>query len=387
MPPLRQKLVLVVDDTPTNIAVISGVLKESFRIKVATNGKKALAIARASDKPDLILLDVVMPGMDGYEVCRHLKATPATREIPVIFLTGVTDAANEEKGFEVGAVDYIHKPFSPPLILARVKNELALQSALRQAREDRDQAEELLHAMQAEVAQVARLTTMGELAASIAHEIRQPLAAVVNNANAGLRWLNNQPPNLKEVRAALKRIVRDSERGGDVIGSIQGMLKKGEQERARLDINDLIREVMRLVQGELKNRGVSSRAELADDLPRVLADRIQLRQVILNLIMNAIEAMVSVSDRARVLRVRSENHGNDGVLVAVEDSGSGIAPEDMDRIFETFFTTKSEGMGMGLSICRSIVESHGGRISASRANPRGSVFQFFLPTAEPSDHS
>ena len=387
MPPLKQKLVLVVDDIPTNITIISGVLKNSFRIQVATNGKKALAMARAPDKPDLILLDVVMPGMDGYEVCRHLKATPATREIPVIFLTGVTDAANEEKGFEVGAVDYIHKPFSPPLILARVKNQLALQSALRQAREDRDQAEELFRALQAEVRHVARLTTMGELAASIAHEIRQPLAAVVNNANAGLRWLNNQPPNLKQVRTALKRIVSDSERGGDVIGSIQGMVKKGEEERARLDINDLIREVMRLVQGELKNRGVSSRAELADDLPRVLADRIQLRQVILNLIMNAIEAMGSVSDPARVLRVRSEKHGDDGVLVAVEDSGSGIAPEDMDRIFETFFTTKSEGMGMGLSICRSIVESHGGRISASRANPRGSVFQFFLPTAEPSDHS
>jgi adenylate cyclase len=175
MPPLRQKLVLVVDDTPTNIAVISGVLKESFRIKVATNGKKALAIARASDKPDLILLDVVMPGMDGYEVCRHLKATPATREIPVIFLTGVTDAENEEKGFEVGAVDYIHKPFSPPLILVRVKNQLALQSALRQAREDRDQAEELFHALQAEVGLVARLATMGELAAS--HCTRNQTAA------------------------------------------------------------------------------------------------------------------------------------------------------------------------------------------------------------------
>ena len=363
MPPLRKKLVLVVDDTPTTIAVISGVLKDSFRIKVATNGKKALAMARAPDKPDLILLDVVMPGMDGFEVCRHLKATTTTREIPVIFLTGVTDAENEEKGFEIGAVDYIHKPFSPPLILARVKNQLALQAALRQAGEARDQADELLHALRAELAGVARLTALGELAASIAHEIRQPLAAVVNNANAGLRWLNNQPPNLEQVRTALKRIVRDSERGGDVLGSIQGMLKKGEEERARLDINDLIREVMRLVQGELKNRGVSSRAELADDLPRVLADRIQLRQVILNLIMNAIEAMVSVSNRARVLRVRSENHGDDGVLVAVEDSGSGIAPEDMDRIFETFFTTKSEGMGMGLSICRSIVESHGGRIS------------------------
>ena len=209
MPPLKQRLVLVVDDDPTNITVISGVLKDSFRIKVATNGKQALAMARAPDKLDLILLDVVMPEMDGFEVCRHLKANPATREIPVIFLTGVTDAENEEKGFEIGAVDYIHKPFSAPIVLARVRTQLALQAALRQAREARNQADELLHALRAELAGVARLTAMGELAASIAHEIRQPLAAVVNNANAGLNWLNNQPPNLKQVRAALKRIVRD----------------------------------------------------------------------------------------------------------------------------------------------------------------------------------
>ena len=379
MPPLKQNLVLVVDDTPINISIISEVLKDSFRIKVATNGKTALAMARAPDKPDLILLDVVMPGMDGFEVCRHLKAAPTTREIPVIFLTGVTDAENEKKGFEIGAVDYIHKPFSAPIVLVRVRTQLALQAALREAGEARDQADELLHALRAELAGVARLTAMGELAASIAHEIRQPLAAVVNNANAGLNWLNNQPPNLKQVRAALKRIVRDSERGSDVIGNIQGMLKKGEEDRAPLDINDLIREVMSLVQSDLKNRGVSSRAQLADDLPRVLADRIQLRQVILNLIMNAIEAMVSVSDRARVLRVRSENHGDNGVSVAVEDSGSGIAPEDMDRIFETFFTTKSEGMGMGLSICRSIVASHGGRITVAKGEPHGSVFQLILP--------
>jgi signal transduction histidine kinase len=387
MPPSTQKLVLVVDDTPTNIAVISGVLKDSFRIKVATNGKKALAIARASDKPDLILLDIVMPGLDGYEVCHRLKSNPATRDIPVIFLTGVTDAEHEEKGFEVGAVDYIHKPFSSPIILARVKSQLALQTALRQAREARDRAEELLRVLQSELSGVARSTTMGEIAASIAHEIKQPLAAVVTNADAGLRWLNKQPPDLDEVRAVLKRIVKEGERGSDVIGSIRRMLEKDDLERARLDINDLIREVMRLVQGELENRGVSSRPELAEDLPRILADRIQLRQVILNLIMNAVEAMVSVSDRARVLAVRSEKHGDEGVLVEVEDSGIGIASEDMDRIFETFFTTKSEGMGMGLSICRSIVESHGGRISASRAKPHGSVFQVVLPTGEPSDHS
>jgi class 3 adenylate cyclase len=142
-----QKLVLIVDDTPTNVGVISGVLKDSFRTKVATNGEKTLVLAAASDKPDLILLDVMMPGMDGYEVCRRLKANPVTREIPVIFLTAKTDAIDEEKGFDVGAVDYIHKPFSGPIVLARVKTQLALQEALAEAREARNQADELLHAL------------------------------------------------------------------------------------------------------------------------------------------------------------------------------------------------------------------------------------------------
>jgi adenylate cyclase len=142
-----QKLVLIVDDTPTNIGVISGVLKDSFKTKVATNGEKALVIASGGEKPDLILLDVMMPGMDGYEVCRRLKANPATHDIPVIFLTAKTDAADEEKGFEVGAVDYVHKPFSGPIVLARVKTQLALQAALRQAHEARNQADELLHAL------------------------------------------------------------------------------------------------------------------------------------------------------------------------------------------------------------------------------------------------
>ena len=142
-----QKLVLIVDDTPTNIGVISGVLKDSFKTKVATNGEKALVIASGAEKPDLILLDVMMPGMDGYEVCRRLKANPATHDIPVIFLTAKTEAADEEKGFEVGAVDYVHKPFSGPIVLARVKTQLALQAALRQAHEARNQADELLHAL------------------------------------------------------------------------------------------------------------------------------------------------------------------------------------------------------------------------------------------------
>jgi C4-dicarboxylate-specific signal transduction histidine kinase len=251
--------------------------------------------------------------------------------------------------------------------------------AQRQARERERADQERNTAMQAELARVARLTTMGQMAASIAHEINQPLAAVVNNGNAGLRWLDKQPPNIAEVQATLRRIVSDGERGVGIIESIRSMLKKGGRERVELDLNELIRDVMRLTQGQFQRYGVSIHSELADDLPRVSADRVQLEQVILNLFVNAAEAMSSSSDRERVVRVRSEKHDGNGALISVEDSGTGVEPEDVNRIFEAFFTTKAEGMGMGLSICRSIVESYGGRITVANATPHGSVFQVFLP--------
>ena len=257
----------------------------------------------------------------------------------------------------------------------------AMLAELAEAHEREAAEQARTAAMQAELARVSRVTSMGEMAASIAHEINQPLAAVVTNASAGLRWLNGQPPDLDEVRSALKRIVKDGERGSNVLASIRGMLKKGTQEKTALNINESIRDVITLSQGALKKGGVSVQAELADSLPSVLADRVQLQQVFLNLIMNAAEAMAAISDRPRVLRVRSERHDT-GIFVSVEDTGTGIDPKDMGRLFETFFTTKPEGMGMGLSICRSIIESHGGRIEVSPAEPCGSVFRVFLPIAE-----
>lgn len=261
--------------------------------------------------------------------------------------------------------------------LATAFNAMLAELAAAREREIADQARNA--ATQAELARVARLTTMGEMAASIAHEINQPLAAVVNNANAGLRWLSNRPPNTEEVRAALTRIASDGERGGSIIESIRAMLKKGVRERSKINLNELIRDVTRLTQGQFQRHGVSIRSDLADDLPSVLADPIQLQQVILNLFMNAAEAMVSISDRERLVCVRSEKHDGGGALITVEDSGPGVEPEDAKRIFEAFFTTKAEGMGMGLAICRSIVESHGGRITVAKAVPQGTVFQVTLP--------
>ena len=254
-----------------------------------------------------------------------------------------------------------------------------LRQSQAEARERERADQQRNAAMQAELARVARLTSMGEMAASIAHEINQPLAAVVNNANAGLRWLDNRPPNTEEVRAALTRIANDGQRGGSIIESIRAMLKKGVRERREINLNELIRDVTRLTQGQFQRHGVSIRCELADDLPSVMADPIQLQQVILNLFMNAAEAMVSISDRKRLVRVRSEKHDGGTALITVEDSGPGVEPDDAKRIFEAFFTTKAEGMGMGLSICRSIVESHGGRITMAKAVPQGTVFQVILP--------
>ena len=245
---------------------------------------------------------------------------------------------------------------------------------------ERKQAELALREAQAELARITRIATMGELTASIAHEINQPLGAVVTNGNAALRWLAGQPANLDEVRQALKRTIREANRASDVIGRIRALLQKTPPQTERLDINAVIREVVTLANSELLRGGVAVQLELAPDVPTVLGDRVQLRQVLLNLILNAIDAMSTVTDRPRKLVIRSAQH-QEGVLIQVQDSGTGLDPEQVDRIFEPFFTTKPEGIGMGLAIGRSIVEAHGGRLWATSASSHGAVFQFTLPRA------
>jgi PAS domain S-box-containing protein len=244
---------------------------------------------------------------------------------------------------------------------------------------ERRRAEDRLQAMQAELARVQRSTMMGEITASIAHEINQPLAAMVANARAALRWLGNETPELGEAESALRRIVSDGHRASEVVAGIRAMFRKSERPSAYYDVNALIREVVALVNGELKNNKVETRLDLGEDIPKILADRVQLQQVVLNLMMNAIEAMGSVQNGARVLGVNSELRDGRDILITVKDSGPGIDPEDIDRIFDRFFTTKSNGMGMGLSICRSIVEAHNGRLWAEPDVRPGSVFRISLP--------
>lgn len=239
-------------------------------------------------------------------------------------------------------------------------------------------AQEKLHQAQAELAHVTRVTTLGELTASIAHEVNQPLAAVITNGEACLRWLGNERPDLAEARGAVARIIRDGNRASEVIRRLRALTKKTDPHKTPLDINDVVYDVVALVQREVLSHRVRLRFDLDADLPPVFGDQVQLQQVIMNLMMNGIEAMAGVTERPRELLIRSRRHEGGHVLVAVQDSGIGIDSEHLDRLFTAFFTTKTDGMGMGLSICRSIVEAHGGEMWASLNDGPGATFQFTI---------
>jgi PAS domain S-box-containing protein len=259
-----------------------------------------------------------------------------------------------------------------------VQDEGRIYAMARDVTELKD-AENKLRKAQLELAQVSRRSTLAAMSAAIAHEIRQPLGAIVTNANAGLRWLDRPAPDIDEVRDALRHIGSDGHRASEVIQSIRSMFSKGDHEGSPLDANELIRETIAIASGELDAARVTIELELAETLPLISAHKGQLQQVVLNIVTNAADSMRSIDDRERLLRVRSRPFDSNGIAVSVQDSGTGIDPENMDRIFDAFFSTKSNGMGMGLAICRSIVEAHGGNLSVSPGVPHGSVFHIVLP--------
>jgi PAS domain S-box-containing protein len=243
----------------------------------------------------------------------------------------------------------------------------------------RRQMEETLRKAQADLAHAARLTTMGELAVSVAHEVNQPLMAIVTNAEACLLWLAKDQPDLDEARKAAERVVKNGHRAGDVLNSIRSLVRKSSRELTKLDINAAIMEILGLMRSELRRQEISIEIELSADARVVVGDRVQLQQVILNLIMNAIEGMSATACQPRVLNLSSQNDQTGYTLISIADTGVGFDPTVSDRIFEPFFSTKPEGIGMGLSICRSIVDAHGGRLWASPNSPYGSIFCFTVP--------
>jgi PAS domain S-box-containing protein len=315
---------------------------------------------RADEEP--VILERIRRGerVEHYETIRRRK--DGTQVDISLSVSPILD----EYGRVVGA-SKIARDITERKRIEQERRELAVAIALRET--------------EAELARVTRALTVGELSTSIAHEVNQPLAAVVTNAEAGLRWLNGETPNLREARESLALIVRDGNRASEVIRRIREFLKKDSVEAAQLDINDVVREAVFFARGDLLKSQVTLRCELCAELPPVRGDRVQLEQVILNLIINAREAMAPVADGQRELVMISQKFAGDGVLVAVRDSGAGVNPQDIDRLFTAFFTTKSKGMGMGLSISRSIIEAHGGRIWAVLNDGPGLTVQFTLPAA------
>jgi len=251
--------------------------------------------------------------------------------------------------------------------------------ALQAESRERKRAEEASRQAQADLARVSRVTTMGELTASLAHEVNQPIAAAVTNANTCIRWLARDTPDVQEARAAAMRSAKDGIRAAEIISRIRLLFKKGSPERELVDVNEVIREMIVLLRGEVTRYSISVQTDLAAQLPPVLGDRVQLQQVLMNLMLNGMDAMKDV-DGTRELAIKSQGAENEQVLVTVSDTGVGLPAQQGDQIFKAFFTTKSHGTGMGLSISRSIVESHGGRLWAADNAPRGASFRFALPT-------
>lgn len=268
------------------------------------------------------------------------------------------------------------------MIVSALLAQMLVIAILFYERRRRRFAEAVSRQRMSELSHMNRSATAGELSASIAHEITQPLQAITSNGNAGLALLAKTMPDLREAREAFQDIVDEAHRANGILGTIRSMFKKSDQEKVALDINTVIQEVLAILHGDFLRRRILVQTRLQTDLPLVTANRVQLQQVILNLCVNAADAMASVTDRDRVLKVKAERQPT-GVLITVEDSGSGVEPKNIDRLFEPFYTTKCDGMGMGLAICRSIVEDHGGRLFATPGRPYGLAMQISLPASVP----
>ncbi|XXT24717.1 ATP-binding protein [Sorangium sp. So ce429] len=412
--PERPALVLLVDDDPGTFELVSQALaSQQLDLAVVSDGETALERVRL-DRPDLVLLAAAMPGMDGFEVCRRLKADPATHEIPILLMTGLADPASRARAFEAGAADQVTRPLVREELAARVRTQLTARAAwralsmmneelarahaalqpdvarrteelraeirrLERKLKQSQAAEGEVQRAQEQLAQRNQISAMRALAASLAHELNQPLAAILSNAQAAERLLGRIPPDVAEARAALDDIVADDRRAAKVIQRMRAMLRDGELTAAALDLNALVREADRLMAGAALVAGTTVRLELAPGLPRVQGDGVQLQQVLVHLLANALDAVACRPPAARLVVVRTRLADRGRVELSVADSGEGVPPADLERVFEPFFTSKPQRLGVGLAISRSIVEAHGGRLWAERCPGEGATFRCALP--------
>ena len=266
--------------------------------------------------------------------------------------------------------------------MTNIRERERIENALREQLKERKQTQDALRAAQAELTHVTRMTTMGELVASIAHEVNQPLGAIVSNGHACVRLLSREEPDVEKSRQVIERIIGDGMRAGEVIKRIRDLLHKTSPEKVPMNINETIQQVVALVESDVLSSGIKLQTELVEDLPKVVGDRVQLQQVILNLILNGKDAMSGVKIDPRELLITSRQSKSGEVAVAVRDSGAGLDPKNVERMFDPFFTTKPEGMGLGLSISRTIIEAHGGTLWATQNETAGATIQFTLQPAQ-----
>jgi C4-dicarboxylate-specific signal transduction histidine kinase len=328
-------------------------------------------------RPGLLAVALSLLAFDYYFVPPSYSLAMEIKEIPRFIIFALS-------AFFVGLLSAAQRSVTESLRdarddLSRTVQELKrTNEALQTEHIERDQAQEALHQAQADLAHVSRVTTMGELTASLAHEVNQPITAAVTNAKTCARWLAGDAPNIEEAREAAMRSAKDGTRAADIITRIRLLFQKGTPVREPVDINEVIREIVILLRGEATRYSVSVRTELDTVMPTLLADRVQLQQVFMNLVLNGIEAMKDVDDQ-RELFIKSQLTEDEQLMLSISDTGGGLPPQ-ADRIFDAFFTTKLHGTGMGLSISRSIVESHGGRLWADGNSRRGATFHIALPT-------
>src|SRR5882762_3336236 len=327
----------------------------------------ALALAWPIDAPACFLLAVTVSSLFGGLGPGLLSVGFSALAFDYFFLRRTAPPADEPALFLRFAV-----------VLLAALLITGLMEAKRRVEESRNRTEEALRLAESDLARVSRVTTMGELTASLAHEVNQPIAAAVTDANTCLRWLNRDHPDMEEAREAASRVVKDAARAAEIISQIRLLFKKGAPQRELVDINEIIQEMVALIRGEITRHSISVRTELAENIPPIMGDRVQLQQVLMNLVINGIDAMKDV-DGTRQLAIRSQRAENEHVTVSVSDTGVGLPRQQADRIFDAFFTTKLHGTGMGLRISRSIAESHGGRLWASDNAPRGASFHLTLP--------
>lgn len=385
---------LIVDDNPNNLQILHRILTQvGYKVRPALSGEIALRAIQLS-QPDLILLDVRMAGMDGYETCERLKANPSTAAIPIIFISALQDVQDKVHGFQVGGVDFISKPFQEEEVLARVNthfqihqlqkalafqnehlNELVETKARALAAVERESTERLN-----QITQLNRSITSSIFSSAIAHDLRQPLAAILSNAEAAELFLEQTPPPLTEVKEILADIRRDNQRATQIVQAMRSLMNKVEGEIVCYDLNKVVREVFQFLENETKQRGIELILRLYDLRLMVKIDLIQIQQVLANLVINSMDALMEMPQDQRQITISTIYHAA-YAEVRVEDTGQGFG-EHLEQAFESFFTTKKNGMGMGLPICASLIHVHQGHISAQNRANGGAVVFFKLPLHE-----